>query len=78
MKETPQQRSDVEMLEEETQPHSLSEDYVHVMEDEADEDFEGNCLSKAVLKWENICLLFFNLIYLLKSDLCFFFEAPLL
>ena len=63
MKETPQQRSDVEMLEEETQPHSLLTDYVQV-EKLADEDFEASFLSKAILKWENIRLLFFNRICL--------------
>ena len=63
MKETRQQSSDVKMLEEETQPHSLLADYVNVEhpvdEYPADEDFEASCLSKAILKWENIRLLFF-------------------
>ena len=58
---TPGQMPDVEddevMLGEEIQPHSLGQDYVHLNAARG-EDFTGSCTSKAILKWENIRLLF--------------------
>lgn len=57
MKDTLQQRSDLEMFEE-TQPHFHPADYVYIKE--TDEDFEGSCTSKAILKLEYIRLLCFK------------------
>ena len=59
MKETPQQRSDVEKLEGETQPHSLLTDYVNV-EKPMDEDFRANFLSKAIFEMGEHSLIIFQ------------------
>lgn len=48
MKDTSQQRSDVEMLEEETQPDSLLADYVDV--EKPGGNSGGCCTSKAIFK----------------------------
>ena len=69
------------MFEEETQPYSLAQDYVHL--NTPKKEYFTGCTSKAILKWENIRLLFQKphllvelFLVLSKSDLCFFRSAP--